>query len=58
MEYAYYPGESRASRLIVVGPVDLSRESKRYLENLRGKFSLPRYYRKFDLETKKLGSEE
>lgn len=58
MEYAYYPGESRASRLIVVGPVDLSRESKKYLESLRSKFSLPLYYRKFDLETKRLGSDE
>lgn len=58
IEYAYYPGESRASKLIIVGSVDLSRESKKYLENLRSKFSLPLYYRKFDLETKKLGSEE
>lgn len=58
MEYAYYPGESRASRLIIVGPVDLSRESKKYLENLRIKFSLPLYYSKFDLETKILGCEE
>jgi hypothetical protein len=58
MEYAYYPGESRASRLIVVGLVDLSGDSKKYLENLRSKFSLPLYYRKFDRETKKLGSEE
>lgn len=58
MEYAYYLGESRASRLIVVGPVELSKESKKYLESLRTKFSLPVFYRKFDLETKNLGIEE
>lgn len=58
LEYAYYPCEARASRLIVVGPVDLSKESRKYLENLRSKFSLPLYYRKFDLETGKLGNEE
>ncbi|WP_028453017.1 hypothetical protein [Chitinilyticum aquatile] len=58
MEYAYYPDESRASRLIVVGPVNISHESKKYLENLRRKFLLPIYYIKYDLETKNLGSEE
>lgn len=58
LEYAYYPSEARASRLVVVGPVDLSKESRKYMENLRSKFSLPLYYRKYDLEAKKLGNEE
>lgn len=58
LEYAYYPSEARASRLIIVGLVDLSQDSKNYLEGLRSRFSLPLYYRKFDLETKKLGREE
>ena len=58
MEYAYYPEEARASRLVVVGLVDLSKESKKYLENLRVRFSLPLYYRKFDLDTKTLSTEQ
>lgn len=58
MEYAYYPNHCRASKLIIVGPVDLSRDSKNYLKKLRSKFFLPLYYMKFDLETKKLGCEE
>ena len=58
MEYAYYPCEIRAFRLIVVGPVDLSKESEEYLAILKSKFSLPIYYRKFDIETLLLGNEQ
>jgi len=58
LEYSYYPSDIRASKLIIVGPIDLSNESKKYLDNLRNIFSMPVYYRKFDLETDILGKEE
>jgi len=58
LEYAYYPLASLASRLVIVAPVALSEDSRKYLSHLRSKFSLPLYYRMFDFESGKLGVEE
>ena len=58
LEYSHYPNAERASKLIVVAPVSLSSDSKRYLAKLRSLFAVPIFYQKFDLETRTLGSEE
>lgn len=58
LEYAYFPCEARASKLVIVGPVDLSDDSRKYLTVIREKFSIPVYYRKFDIEKKNLGADE
>lgn len=58
LEYSFYPSEERASKLVVVAPVELSKDSSRYLAKLRSKFSIPVFYQRYDLETKKLGVEQ
>lgn len=58
LEYAYYPSNDRASRLVVVAPVNLSQDSRSYLGKLRKLFNIPIFYQHFDLEKNKLGQEE
>lgn len=58
LEYAYYPSNERASKLVVVAPVNLSQDSKSYLGKLRKLFNIPIFYQRFDLEQNILGQEE
>jgi len=44
LEYSFWPGAQRASRLIVVGETSLDDEGKRYLQTLKERFSLPIEY--------------
>ncbi|GJL75097.1 hypothetical protein [Nitrosomonas sp.] len=58
LEYAYYPDNERASKLVIITPVDLSRASKSYLRKLRNLFNIPIFYQYFNLEQNRLGQEE
>lgn len=44
LEYAYWPGEKRASRIIVVGEHSLNEEGIKYLKFLKTQFTLPVEY--------------
>ena len=52
LEYSYWPGASRATKLIVVGELSLDQEAQDYLESLRKEFGLPIQYQQFDMESK------
>ena len=52
LEYSYWPGASRATKLIVVGELRLDQEAQDYLESLRHEFRLPIQYQQFDMESK------
>lgn len=54
LEYGYYPGEERASKLIVVGDQELRPDDHAYIVYLRNKFSLPIFYGQWSWEKKKL----
>ena len=47
MEYAYYPNENRANKLIIISPNKVTNEAKIYLNKLRDNFSIPIYYQEF-----------
>ena len=51
LEYSYWPGASRATKLIVVGELSLDQEAQDYLESLRKEFGLPIQYQQFDMES-------
>jgi hypothetical protein len=44
LEYAYWPGEKKASRIIIVGEHPLREDGSKYLEFLNAQFSLPIKY--------------
>lgn len=54
LEYAYWPDENRAQKLIVVSHLPITDEARRYLSLLRRKFNMPIAYQQFDLNTNSL----
>lgn len=54
LEYAFWPNEIRAEKLIIVSPNRCTESAKRYLHFLRGKFNLPLHYQSIDPKTGKL----
>ena len=44
LEYAYWPGNQTATRLIVVGEPSLDNEAEQYIDTLKKEFSLPIAY--------------
>jgi hypothetical protein len=50
LEYAYFPDNSIARRMVVVSPNPVTPEVQSYLTSLRDKFKIPIYYQKFDME--------
>jgi hypothetical protein len=44
MEYAYWPGEAHAKRIVVVGEPDIDPDTRNYLEFLKRTFTLPLEY--------------
>jgi len=52
MEYAYYPNEERASKLYIVSPNAITKDSDLYLKNIRNKFNIPVYYQQIDIDKK------
>lgn len=54
MEYAYFPNEKRASKLIIVTPKTCTKDSREYLKKLRDNFNIPVFYQRFNVESEKL----
>jgi len=57
LEYAVYPDQRRALRLVVVGDGRTSASDVSYLRYLRDEFKIPLYYRRWDWDSKTLGEE-
>lgn len=53
LEYSFWPKHKEATRLIVVGEPGLDGDAERYLERLKGEFSLPLEYLSFRLDRHK-----
>ncbi|MFO3796718.1 MAG: hypothetical protein ACK8QZ_05450, partial [Anaerolineales bacterium] len=49
LEYAYWPSDRRADRLVIVSHLPITKTAERYLEFLRQEFDLPLTYQQFDL---------
>ncbi len=56
IEYAYWPGATEASRLIIVGEPALDADADSYLALLRERFLLPLYYQQINVEQASLKS--
>ncbi len=54
LEYAYYPNNVNARRLVVVSPNIVTNEVQSYLSNLRDRFKIPIYYQRFSPENESL----
>lgn len=54
LEYSYWPGARRGSRLVIVGEEALDERGQKYLVHLREEFGLPLYYEQFDMKARKL----
>lgn len=50
LEYSYWPGATRAERLVVVGEPALDHDAKEYLARLQEHFNLPLGYRQVRIE--------
>ena len=57
MEYAYWPYYERAKKLIIIGDSLPDEDAKRYMEYIRGNFSIPVFYRCFNMEKKTLSED-
>lgn len=57
LEYAYFPSNENAKKLIIISPNKINKDAIEYLGYLREKFNLPIYYQCFDLELAKLESD-
>lgn len=57
LEYSHWTNHERAKKLVVVGPVFLPQDAKKYLEYLRERYALPIYYCYYDLSNNKLSPE-
>lgn len=57
LEYSCFIDRNLASKLVVLSPAKLTVETKKYLENVRSRFSIPLYYQSINLEAKTLSDE-
>lgn len=55
LEYAYWPGSTRADELIIIGECAPDEDARAYLQLLRATFSLPVWYRQLTLAPPSLG---
>ena len=51
IEYAYWPDQNRARKLIIVSLNIISEHAKKYVKKLRNDFNLPIYYQRYNPET-------
>ncbi len=58
LEYAYYPAEERAKKLIIVSPNPIDDYSRDFIRSLRSRFGLPVYYVRYDKASRQLGKRE
>lgn len=54
LEYAYWPDERRAQKLVIVGQCPATKSAILYLSRLRREFGIPVYYGRIDRESGKL----
>lgn len=54
MEYAYYPKDSRATKLVIISPNEITPSSSEYLKVLRERHKIPIYYQQFDMASNAL----
>jgi hypothetical protein len=55
LEYSHWPGAQPAAQLFIVGESPLDDDARVYLETLRKRYSLPLEYRRFDMNSGRLG---
>lgn len=54
LEYAYWPAETRCSKLIIVAEAEVTQDAAAYLNKLRSDFKVPVYYARIDRQTGQL----
>ncbi len=54
LEYAYWPEDNRANKLVIVSEVPATSDAKKYIKKLRKDFDLPIFYAQIDMEQEKL----
>jgi hypothetical protein len=54
LEYAYWPNDNRADRLIIVGPSPITERANEYLALIRKRFGIPLYYKQYCVESNQL----
>jgi len=57
MEYAYYYGDRKADKLIIVAEQKPSKMEIAYLKHIREKYQFPLFYQSFDKKKQILSSE-
>ncbi len=58
LEYAYYPAQNNASKLVIVSQNKINEEAQKYLKKLRCDFKVPVYYKRYNPETEELDTLE
>lgn len=58
LEYAYYPNNKRANKLIIVSQNKINKNAQEYLKMLRENFNLPVFYKWYNPETNLLDDKE
>lgn len=54
LEYAYWPAETRCSKLVIVAEAEATQDAVDYLTKLRSDFSIPIHYARIDRDTGQL----
>lgn len=49
LEYSYYPNTERAKKLIIVSQNPINKQALDYLNTIRNRFSIPIYYKQYDV---------
>lgn len=57
IEYAYWPDQKNAEKLVIVAPPSATDETKIYITRLRKKFNLPIFYQEYDVKNNILKDE-
>ena len=58
LEYAYYPKNNNAVKLIIVSQNPITQDNQQYLKLLRSTFNLPVFYQRYNPETGELEPDE
>lgn len=57
LEYAFYPDNTYASKLIIISQNPMTDDVKIYLSHIRNKFGVPVFYQHYDIEKNTLSSD-
>jgi hypothetical protein len=58
LEYAYFPNEKRAIKLIIVSQNKATKDAQEYLKKIREQFHIPVYYQRYNPDTNLLENTE